>query len=66
MIKFIDLFAGIGGIRLGLENAARSLHFETDCVLSCEIDRYAQMTYIKNFGEPDKLFPDFLNNINRF
>lgn len=58
MIRFIDLFAGIGGIRLGLEKAAGSLHLETDCVLSCEIDRFAQSTYIKNFGEPEKLFPD--------
>lgn len=30
--RFIDFFAGIGGIRLGLEIAAGSLHLETDCV----------------------------------
>lgn len=58
MITFIDLFAGIGGIRLGLERAAKSLNMETDCVLSCEIDKYAQSTYIKNFGETERLFPD--------
>jgi DNA (cytosine-5)-methyltransferase 1 len=43
-LKFIDLFAGIGGTRLGFEN-----HF-TDCVFSSEIDHYAKITYKKNFG----------------
>lgn len=39
MIRFIDLFAGIGGIRLGLENAAGSLHVETDYFLN-NINRF--------------------------
>jgi DNA (cytosine-5)-methyltransferase 1 len=42
--RFIDLFAGIGGIRLGLENAGGS------CVYSVEIDRFARETYTANFG----------------
>jgi DNA (cytosine-5)-methyltransferase 1 len=42
--RFIDLFAGIGGIRLGLEQA------EGRCVYSVEIDRHAQATYAANFG----------------
>lgn len=40
-IKFIDLFAGIGGIRLGFEQAARELGFETECVLTSEIKPHA-------------------------
>src|SRR5205085_195999 len=41
---FVDLFAGIGGVRLGLEANGG------DCVYSVEIDRYARKTYIRNFG----------------
>lgn len=37
IIRFIDLFAGIGGIRLGLEQAANELGYETECVMTSEI-----------------------------
>ena len=43
-MRFYDLFAGIGGFRLGLE---RNGH---ECVGSCEIDKYARQIYSKNFG----------------
>ncbi len=43
-LKFIDLFAGIGGIRLGFQD------FFGECVFSSEWDKYAQMTYEANFG----------------
>jgi len=39
MFNFIDLFAGIGGFRLGLEP------YGGKCVFSCEIDPYAAKTY---------------------
>ena len=42
--RFIDLFAGIGGIRLGLQQAGG------ECVYSVEIDKFARRTYIRNFG----------------
>jgi DNA (cytosine-5)-methyltransferase 1 len=51
MIKFIDLFAGIGGLRLGFESALKDLGIRTECVLSSEIDVKAQQTYFDNFGE---------------
>lgn len=44
-IRFIDLFAGIGGFRLALES------FGAKCVYSNEWDKSAQTTYEKNFGE---------------
>jgi len=44
-IKFIDLFAGIGGFRLALES------FGAECVYSSEWDRCAQETYYENYGE---------------
>ena len=44
-MKFIDLFAGIGGLRLGFEKAGG------ECVFSSEIDKYAKITYELNFRE---------------
>lgn len=42
---FIDLFAGIGGIRLGFERAGG------ECVFSSEWDKFSQQTYSANYGE---------------
>ena len=50
MIKFIDLFAGTGGIRLALEQACSELGIKTSCVYSSEIDKNACQTYQLNFG----------------
>jgi DNA (cytosine-5)-methyltransferase 1 len=44
-LKFIDLFAGIGGFRLAFEQAGYK------CVYSCEIDKACQEVYLNNFGE---------------
>ncbi len=44
-IKIIDLFAGIGGIRLGFESIG------AECVFSSEWDKNAQKMYEANFGE---------------
>ena len=41
MIHFIDLFAGIGGIRLGVSNALKAHGILSDCVLSSEINTKA-------------------------
>lgn len=46
--KAIDLFAGIGGIRLGFDNAFKE---EISTVFVSEWDKYAQQTYKTNFGE---------------
>lgn len=43
--RFIDLFAGIGGIRIPFQELGGS------CVFSSEWDRFAQKTYSVNFGE---------------
>jgi DNA (cytosine-5)-methyltransferase 1 len=43
--SFIDLFAGIGGFRLALQNLGG------ECVFTSEWDKEAQKTYCANFGE---------------
>ncbi|NCT59002.1 DNA cytosine methyltransferase [archaeon] len=43
--KFIDLFAGIGGFRLALQNVGGK------CVFTSELEINAQKTYQANFGE---------------
>jgi DNA (cytosine-5)-methyltransferase 1 len=43
--KFIDLFAGIGGIRLAFQNLGGK------CVFTSEWDAYSKRTYEANFGE---------------
>ena len=43
--KFIDLFAGIGGMRIAFERNG------CECVFSSEWDKYSQQTYMENFGE---------------
>lgn len=51
MIRTIDLFAGVGGIRLGVETALKKHGIESECVLSSEINEKACETYKLNFGE---------------
>lgn len=50
MIKFIDLFAGTGGIRLGFQEACKKYNIKTECVYSSEIDKNACSSYELNFG----------------
>lgn len=47
---FIDLFAGIGGIRRGFESQGGH------CMFTCEWDRYAQQTYAANFRDNRPVF----------
>lgn len=47
--KFIDLFAGMGGIRLGFEQAFESLGIETECVMTSEIKPSAIEALQHNF-----------------
>ena len=46
--RIIDLFAGIGGIRLGFEKALKN---QANFVFSSELDKYAQTTYYANYQD---------------
>ena len=45
LFKFIDLFAGIGGIRIPFQELGGK------CVFTSEWDKFSQKTYATNFGE---------------
>lgn len=53
--KAIDLFAGIGGIRLGFDNAFKE---DIETVFVSEWDKYAQKTYLMNFSDKFKIAGD--------
>ena len=56
-MRFIELFAGIGGFRLGLEPLGWK------CVWANEIDPYACKVYRKNFGDKE-LFEGDIKDVN--
>lgn len=51
-VRFIDLFAGIGGTRLAFEYAG------AECIFTSEWDRFAQETYRNNFGDEHPIYGD--------
>ena len=53
MPRIIDLFAGLGGIRLGFQQAMNELGLETECVFSSEIKPYAIQAYKGFYGEEE-------------
>ena len=59
MIKYFDIFAGIGGFRSGLEKAGG---FE--CVGYCEIDRYAKKAYETMYDTEGEVYYDDARKIN--
>lgn len=49
VVKFIDLFSGMGGIRLGFEQAFKKAGYNTKCVLTSEIKEAAIKAHELNF-----------------
>ena len=68
-IRFIDLFAGIGGIRTGLTQALNEAGYEARCVMTSEIKPYAVQVLKDNYPQENivgditqvdaNLIPDF-------
>lgn len=50
-LKFIDLFCGIGGFRIAMDQACNENDIIPECVFSSDIDKFCQYTYENNFGE---------------
>ena len=50
-IRFIDLFAGIGGMREGVEQACLNIGITARCVFTSETKKHAIATYIDNFKD---------------
>ncbi len=48
-IRFIDLFAGMGGFRLGFEVACENIGVKSECVFTSEIKDHAIKVYSDNF-----------------
>ena len=55
LIRYFDMFAGIGGFRAGLDRAGGF-----QCVGHCEIDKYADASYraIHDIGKEEVYYPD--------
>lgn len=68
-VRFIDLFCGMGGFRLGFESAAKKVGLRPICVFSSEIKPHAISVYQSNFPDekiagditkiPSQSIPDF-------
>ncbi len=51
MMRFIDLFAGLGGTRIGFAQACDELALPACCVFSSEIKAHAIKAYQANFAD---------------
>ncbi|MBM3243029.1 DNA (cytosine-5-)-methyltransferase [Candidatus Poribacteria bacterium] len=51
VVRFIDLFCGIGGFRIATEQIAKEFAVPVKCVFSCDIDQECQKAYAENFCE---------------
>lgn len=51
VLRFVDLFCGIGGFRLAAEAATKRAGLLPQCVFSSDIDESCRITYSANFGD---------------
>ncbi|MDR3186807.1 MAG: DNA (cytosine-5-)-methyltransferase, partial [Christensenellaceae bacterium] len=57
-VKFIDLFSGMGGIRIGFEQAFNAAGYDTECVLTSEIKDSALKALKINFTKTEEFRGD--------
>ncbi|MFD2115228.1 DNA (cytosine-5-)-methyltransferase [Paenibacillus yanchengensis] len=50
-VRFIDLFAGLGGMRIGFQSALKNMGLEGESVFVSEIKKHAIESYSKNFTD---------------
>lgn len=63
IVRFIDLFAGLGGMRLGFEQAFKEAGYQTKCVMTSEIKPHAIKALLANF-EHENLVGDITQVTN--
>ena len=69
-IRYVDLFAGMGGTRIGFEQALEELGLAGECVFTSEIKEYAIRAYQHNFddsiihGDITKIAPQDIPNFD--
>jgi len=61
MIKYIDLFSGMGGFRQAIENYGKKRNKKVKCVLTSEIKEHALKAYSNNY---EKIKANDIVNIN--
>lgn len=49
-LKYIDLFCGVGGFHVGMEEASKAQNIDAECVFASDIDVSCQDSYENNFG----------------
>lgn len=57
-VTFIDLFSGMGGTRVGFEQACWTKRIKAECVFSSDIKEHAITAYKHNFGESEEVSGD--------
>lgn len=50
-LRYIDLFCGIGGFRIAINQVCQEYEIKCKCVFSCDIDADAKRNYYTNFKE---------------
>lgn len=60
-IKIFDLFAGIGGMRRGFEEACNNVGYQTECVMTSEIKPHARLVLSSNY--PDEIISGDITQI---
>ena len=56
--RFIDLFSGMGGTRVGFEQACQELRVAAECVFSSDLKEHAIEAYQNNFGATEEVHGD--------
>ena len=65
LIKFVDLFSGIGGIRKGFEFACEDMGYSAKCVFTSEIKDSALKVLRQNYPN-EKIYGDIRKNILKY
>ena len=66
MIKIFDLFAGVGGFRVGAEKVFKKNQLDFEFTGWSEIDKYCQVTYKANFNTNNEFFVDDIKKITSY